>query len=369
MATGGAQKVLLDQAHWFYTQGEKVTAAFLYDKEDLHDTWQQKADWPIHNMGLWSAGTGKLHSLLNLIKGVWCLCRLLHQGRFDVIETFTHDSNMLVLPFAWLFRVPVRIATHHGVIENFPRGREWFHTWLVNLGIATVLVAVSTKTYQCAIHEKINPKRLVLIKNGIPPLSLEGINRPEVRKEAGVSSDEIFLLAVGRLVYQKAHETLVSAMRIVREKYPRVKLGICGDGVLRVELQKQIETLGLANSVTLLGRWDNVTKFLAAADIFVLPSRWEGLPIALLEAMSVGLPVVATNVEGVDDVITHGVQGLLVPVEDSTALANAILQLLYDQRLLHTLGTAARLQVMQNYTEDIMCEQYRTIMEKYLYSV
>ncbi|MBK8782818.1 MAG: glycosyltransferase [Anaerolineales bacterium] len=100
--------------------------------------------------------------------------------------------------------------------------------------------------------------------------------------------------------------------------------------VFCADLQSQIERLGLSSSVKLQGQTDDVARHLAAADVFILSSRWEGLPIALLEAMSAGLPSIATKVEGVDEVLVEGEHGLFVPVENPEALARAILQLLRD---------------------------------------
>jgi glycosyltransferase involved in cell wall biosynthesis len=107
-----------------------------------------------------------------------------------------------------------------------------------------------------------------------------------------------------------------------------------------------------------------VTEYLASADVFVMPSLWEGLPIALLEAMSAGLPVIATKVEGVEEVIVEGEHGLLVPIENTDALADAILQLLADPQLRRNMGTAAKEKVLDLYTADRMCEQYLALMLK-----
>ena len=95
-----------------------------------------------------------------------------------------------------------------------------------------------------------------------------------------------------------------------------------------------------------------------------MPSLWEGLPIALLEAMSAGLPVIATQVEGVEEVITEGENGLLVPIGDTAALADAILRLLADPPLRHKMGVASKEKVLASYTADQMCEQYLELMVK-----
>jgi len=366
MAVGGAQKVLLDQAHWFHDYGHKVFAVFYYDKEGVQSKWQANSDFPIIDLKAFKYGWMKIINVFLIAKGSFLLWRLLRREKIDVIETFTHDSNLLALPVAWLAGVPVRIATHHGIIENFPNWLGKVHTWLINHGIGQVLVAVSSRIREQAMLEGVDERRITVIKNGIDPLSLEGVNLSRFRKEAGLKEDDLFLLSVGRLVYQKAHSVLIQSMPALLEEFPNLKLGICGDGTLRKKLTVQIGELGLSESVKLLGIWDNVTGFLAVADIFVLPSRWEGLPIALLEGMSAGLPVVATNVEGVDEVVEDGEHGFLVPVEDVEELTKAILKLLKDKQLRLKMGAASKAHVLEYYTEDIMCEQYARTMIKLL---
>jgi glycosyltransferase involved in cell wall biosynthesis len=364
IVTGGAQKVLLDQAHWFHARGHKVTAAFFYDRDDLHKKWQAVSPFAVVNLNAFQKGRGAIQNSLSILQGLWRLWELLRREKFDVIETFTHDSNMLAMPLAWLARVPVRIATHHGIVAGIPRWRENLHAWMINNNIAHYIVAVSAMTRQKLLDEGIRAEHIVVIQNGIAPVPLEGVNRSQVRKEAGMGQDDLILLAVGRLVYSKAHEVLIAAMPAVLKKFPNAKVGICGDGVLRADLEAQIQSLSLSDSVKLLGTSDNVAKFLASADVFVMPSLWEGLPIALLEAMSAGLPVIATKVEGVEEVIVEGEHGLLVPIKDAGALANAIIQLLAAPQLRHKMGAASKAKVLELYTADRMCEQYLALMLK-----
>jgi glycosyltransferase involved in cell wall biosynthesis len=362
MATGGAQKVLLDQADWFQAHGYKVTAAFFYDRDDLYEKWRKAFPFPIVNLSDFKKGRGTFLNGLSILQGLWRLWKLLRRENFSVIETFTHDSNMLALPLAWMAGTPVRIATHHGIVDGIRPWREKLHAWMINHNLAQRIVAVSALTRQKLLEEGIQADRIVVISNGIMPVQVEDVDRSRVRKEMGIGADDPFLLAVGRLVHSKAHENLIAAMPAVLKKFPDAKVGICGDGVLRSKLEEQIYSLGLLDSVKLLGQSDHVAKFLASADVFVMPSLWEGLPIALLEAMSAGLPIIATRVEGVEEVVTEGEHGLLVPIGNIEALADAILRLLADPELRRKMGGACKAKVLAFYTADRMCEQYLNLM-------
>lgn len=362
MALGGAQKLLLDQARWFDAQGNRVTAAFFYDKQGLGERWRRGLGFELLTLTQIGSTGGLLAKAIGLLVGLVRLWSLLRRGRFDVIETFTYDSNLLALPLAWLAGVPVRIATHHGTIEGFPGWVERLHAWMINLGVASILVTVSNKTSEQAVRTGVKPEHIVAIPNGIPLIGPAALDRRQQRGQLGLGETDVLLLSVGRLVYQKGHEFLVRAMPAILSQIPGVKVMICGDGPLRAGLEREIESRELTASVSLQGNQSEITRFLDSADVFVLPSRWEGLPVALLEAMGSGLPVVATHVEGVEEVVQDQVQGLLVPPEDAGALEQALLKLIPRPELRAKMGQAARQRIEESYTIDIMCEKYRGVM-------
>lgn len=366
MAIGGAQRGLFDQAHWFKSHGCKVTVAFFYDKEDLHETWSHAVDFPVLNLRAYERGDSIPRQALRLTRSLWRLWRLLLRERFDVVETFTHDGNLLGLPLAWLARVPVRIATHRGKIESFPKWRQILHNLLINSGMARTLIAVSQQTRQLAIDEGVSADRITVIPNGVTPLDTLSVNRMECREELGLGEGDIFLLSVGRLTYQKGHEYLVQAMPQVIKRFPQAKAGICGEGPLRSQLQSQIMELGLSDHVKLLGSRVDVSPIFASADIFVLPSRWEGLSRALMEAMAAGIPVIASRVDGIRDLITDGVHGLLVSSEDPKSLEASILQLLEDPQMMKKMGAAAREHVLRVHSTDAMGQKHYDLILDFL---
>ena len=367
MAIGGAQRGLFDQARWFKSQGCKVVVAFFYDKEGFYEKWRQSADFPVHNFQAYERDVGFLRQGWLLINGLWRLWIMLVRERFDVVETFTHDSNLLGLPLAWLAGVPVRIATHRGKIEAFPRWRQVLHSVLINIGIAQTLIAVSEQTREQAVEEGIWESRITVIPNGVKPLDTSLVNRTAVRKELGLIEGDIFLLSIGRLTYQKGHEFLVQAMSNVVSRFPNARVGICGDGPLRSQLQTQIIESGLSNHVKLLGAWEDVSPLLASAEIFILPSRWEGLSRALMEAMAAGLPVIATQVDGIKGLITDGVNGLLVPSEKAEALGNSILQFIDNAEMRKRIAAAGQAHVLQVHSVEDMCRKYYDLILGFLH--
>ncbi len=326
MALGGAQRLLLDQAHWFQTHGHRVAAAFFYDKQGLSKTWGEAAAYPLFTLSRIGASGDWLARAVGLLTAMGSLWKRLRNEKFDVVETFTYDSNLLALPLAWLAGVPVRIATHHGIIEGFPRLLERLHSSLVNVGVASILVNVSRKVLEQAAAAGIRREHMTVIPNGIPTTEANPNQRVATRREFGLADDAVLVISVGRLVYQKGHEYLIQAMPAVVTRFPTVQVLICGEGPLRSQLEIQIARLDLGAHVHLLGNRLDIARFLAAADIFVLPSRWEGLPVALLEAMDAGLPVVATGVEGVEEVINKDSQGMLIAPEDARSLADSMIE-------------------------------------------
>jgi glycosyltransferase involved in cell wall biosynthesis len=361
MAIGGAQRVLLDQADWFHAHGYRVVVAFLYDRDNLYERWKASSAYPVYDLEAYKPGSGLPRQTLDLLGAMIRLWRLLLRERFDVIETFTFDSNIPGMILSWLAGVPLRIATHHGKVGNVSRLQEKLHLIIAKM-TASVIVAVSSQVCKDLVAAGLDARKIVVIPNGVNSSAPSEPTRAKVQDEFEADRGKVVLLSIGRLVYQKAHSVLIDAMQIVRAKATNVVLYIAGEGQLREPLEAQILEAGLGEYAHLLGNRIDIPELFTLTDIFVLPSRWEGLPMALLEAMDAGLPVVATKVEGVDEVVENDIQGLLVPPEDAPALAQAILQLVKDRALRKKMGALARKRVQAHYTTDVMCQQYLQIM-------
>jgi glycosyltransferase involved in cell wall biosynthesis len=214
-------------------------------------------------------------------------------------------------------------------------------------------VAVSSDV-AAAIERGIRPKRahVVTIPNGVSLERYRGrARRSEVRARVGVPEDAVLAICVAKLQRQKGHRYLVDALTSLAPRRPELHLLVVGDGPLADEIARLAEASGLAGRIHLAGQRRDVPELLRASDLFVLPSLWEGLPMALLEAMASGLPVVATNVSGTREVI-RGPQdgGVLVEPGSPAPLGEAIDRVVSDPRLRQSLGRAARRRVGGHYS-------------------
>lgn len=360
MEVAGAQRMLLSQARWFHKNGYSVKAIFFYDKQQLGENWQRENVFSVVALG-----HGK-PSPFALLAALINLFRMLRGT--DVLISFTPHSNLLSLPIAWLARVPIRIGTHHGHIEGSSKTLSWLHGRLTNSRICSAMVAVSAQVREYEIErEGARANRIIVIENGIEPFQDVEIlkrNRDQVRKQIGIEADTTLLLTVGRLTIQKGHTILLDAVPEIIKKHPKVKFVFAGDGPQKQTLQAKVSELDLADYVKFLGVWSEIPRLLFAADIFVQPSLWEGLSLALLEALQAGLPVVATRVEGVVDVVEDERHAILVAANDSAALATGIEKLLDDASLRKRLSENGQERVKAHYSVDAMCVAYEKLINE-----
>ncbi|HEY7523125.1 MAG TPA: glycosyltransferase [Candidatus Limnocylindrales bacterium] len=232
-------------------------------------------------------------------------------------------------------------------------------------------VAVSDEV-AASIAREIGPPadRISVIANGVDTERYPApVDRAAVRRELGLAEDATFLLSIGKLMRQKGHEILVEA--VARLDDPRLVVAIAGEGELRETIERRIGDAGVGDRVRLLGLRRDVPQLLAAADAFVLPSLWEGLPMALLEAMASGLPVLATDVSGTRQVLEDEAWGLLVPGGDAVRLAAGLRELLAVARSPErsaAMGKAARDRVVARFGVRSQAEAhaalYRSILER-----
>ena len=357
ITVGGAQRVLLDQAAWFWDRGCDVQAVFFYDKDGLAQEWSARNPFPITVLSTYQRGAGLGKNLGGILHGFFHLVKFLRQVRPDVIECFTHDADTLGLPAAWLAGVKRRFGTHHGQFAGQSGFARKLHTRIINSSLATGLICVSERARRQALEEGILPEKIRVIFNGVRPVTAEPSVRAAVRAELGLREDEVMVLNVGRLVPEKAQKNLVSAAEKLKNN-DRLRFFIAGDGPCRPELEAQIAKAGLKDSFRLLGNRSDVDRLLNAADLFVLYSDTEGMPVSLMEAMSAGLPCIASELEGIAQLIPDERYGTLIAAGDPGLLADAIRRVLADPERSAGQGKAAAVRIREGFSLEASCRQY-----------
>jgi glycosyltransferase involved in cell wall biosynthesis len=306
------------------------------------------------------------------IRAIVSLVAVLRSRRVDVLHAHLFYASLFATPVARLAGVPVVLETPH-VREHWRRG--WLKgRFVVDRLIGRLVdayVAVSAANARYLVEEKRLPAgKVVVIHNGCD-LNRFAPDRPVpagLRRGLGLGETDPLLIVVGRLEPQKGHRVLLDALPAIRERHPQARLVCVGDGSLRDGLEAVVRDRGLTDAVRFVGYRDDVADWLALADVVVLPSLWEGLPLAAVEALAAGRAVVATAVDGTPEVVVDGRTGLTVPPGDVESLAAAVCRLLGDPGLRHRLGQAGRAWVQERFGQDRQVRQtealYRALWER-----
>jgi glycosyltransferase involved in cell wall biosynthesis len=278
------------------------------------------------------------------------LVRLLRRDPVDVLHSHMFGSNVWGTVLGRLNRVPVIVAHEHTwSYEGQPHrrlvDRELIARW------ASVFLAVSREDRRRMIEvEGISPDDVRFLPIGIPPLPAP--SGRDVRAELGIGPAAPLVGTVCELRPQKALEVLFEAATLLRERAPELRVLVAGDGPDRERLERLVRRHGLESVVTLLGLRRDVPDLLAAFDVCVCCSDFEGSPLAVMEYMAAGRPVVATRVGGVPELVLDGVTGCLVPRRDPAALADAVAGLLADPGRRRRLGDQGRLRQRREFDLD-----------------
>ena len=299
------------------------------------------------------------------------MCQLILREKPDIVHTHLFKSDLHGRLAARLCGVPVVISTSHNNdvwARRFPLGS--FYGFTAKLTDKVIAVSNEVREYQIQ-YTGISPHKIIVIDNGV------NVQRFADQEDAGLSLRHEFQISVGtpligiigRLQPQKDHENFLKAAVQIRSKLPDARFLVVGDGPLREELMAQAQTLGLGSSVIFCGIRQDIPAVMAAIDLLVISSKWEGLPVTLLEGMAACRPVVSTAVGGVPNVVADGQAALLVPPEDSLALANACLRILQDPALAQSLAQAGYERVKNQFSLDAMIGKtlnlYEELLENY----
>jgi glycosyltransferase involved in cell wall biosynthesis len=281
------------------------------------------------------------------------LVSLLRRERVDVLHSHKFGSNVWAALLAPLARTPVLVAHEHTWSYEGQPLRRFLDRRLV-APRADVVVTVSREDRRRMIAiERVDPAKVTFVASGVVARPPSG--RRDVRAELGIGADTPLVGAVCGLRPQKALDVLVRAAALLEREVPGVRVAVVGEGPERSRLERLVAELGLGDSVALLGPWHpgDVPDFVAALDVAVSSSDFEGTPLAVMEYMAAGTPVVATAVGGVPDLIDRGVHGLLVPPRDPEALSGAIAELLHDRERARELGRRAQERQRREFDFDV----------------
>lgn len=275
----------------------------------------------------------------------WC-----RRKRIAVVQTCDFYANVFALPGAALARVPVRIGSRRELNPDKSAAQIW----------------LQRQAYRCATKVVANSQaaRCILEEEGLAPESIavipNGVDLPSFAERDGFRPVRT-IVTVANLRPEKSHETLLaSAAEVVRE-HPELRFRIVGDGSRRGELERRAHAWGLEAHVEFLGHREDVPALLREADAFVLPSRSEAFPNSVVEAMAAGLPVVASAVGGLLELIDDGRTGLLVPPGDPEKLTGALRRLIQQPEQAAAMGRAARDDVRRRYAFERMVAAFEEL--------
>ncbi|MGB8061937.1 MAG: glycosyltransferase [Candidatus Sulfotelmatobacter sp.] len=292
--------------------------------------------------------------------GIYQMLRLamfLRRGGFQIVHTHDLYANLLGIPAAVLARVPVIISSQRDLAHldlYRTRRRVWLRR-LQNLSTA-VLTNANAVRDAVAAEKRIAASKLRVIYNGVD-LERFSAKTPDRSWLAPNAAQEKWIVLVGNMHSNvKGHPCLIAAASAVVGEFPGVRFLLAGDGEQRQNFEQQVAQLGLQGNFLFLGRRDDVPRLLASCDIAVLPSKAEGLPNAVLEYLAAGLPTVASRVGGNAEIVQDGKTGLLVPPDDPSALAEALLRLLRDPGFAVNLAHGGREYVTSEFSFRRMIE-------------
>lgn len=285
--------------------------------------------------------------IISLIRLFYDLLKYLKYNKIQVVQSHLRHANQLGVIAGLLTHTPAFPTIHNTNIHLDRRPKTDIRVYILKFidsfvyRISYKIVTVSKEVKQIiSKHYHINPDRIIVLKNGIHFISAPKLTRFTIKPDADYP---LRILSVGRLTHQKAFEVLIlSAASLIKKGFKHFSVIIAGEGEDRSKLETLISRLELTEHVFLAGVRHDIYDLMAESDIFVIPSRFEGLSIAMIEAMAVGLPIIASNAPGLNTYINHEVNGLLFPIENHDELSKLILRLASSKNLYKRLSIGSR---------------------------
>lgn len=300
------------------------------------------------------AGIGPLKTITPW--GVWRLAKIMREKQIDVVQTRLFLGNTIGRLAAVLAGVPVIVAAEHSTYFD----KTIFHRRIDRLLIGKTerIVAVSQAVAEfTSRQEMIAPDLFTVVYNGLDLENFKVSAGKRIRQELGIAPDAPVLGSVARLIEEKGFTDFVSLLPQIVKKEPKVVFLLVGDGPERVAIQKVAQQAQVADRVVFTGERNDVPELLSAMDLFVLPSRREGLPTAVLEAMATGICVLTNDLPQFKEIVTDGKDGRIVDFADRKRVAETIVKLLADGDRRRTLAAAGNRRA-QDFSVKRMVDSY-----------
>lgn len=364
---GGAEKILCELATHLYRQGTQVAVCSLKAKGPFAEALEA-AGIEVHSLNT-SDAPGWRGSLSYLL----CLRRLISviQGfKPQIVHAFLFRANLLSRVASWLCRAPANISSIR-IIEGERPFYFRLDGWTSFMVTQHLAVSERVKEATCQ-RSGIRPDKVKVIYNGVDlrqcgqPRLDEGSTQSRLATELGIRSTDMVCGTVARLRPQKGVDSLLRGFAILGRHFPALKLLIVGDGPEQPALENLAAQVAIRDRVIFAGLATPPWPYLRLMDVFVLPSLYEGLPNAVLEAMSLGVPVVATDVGGVGEIIEDQRTGLLIRPQDPEAIVRAVALLLEQPERAREISEAAKQVVLTRFSLDRMLNEYDVLYEELL---
>lgn len=309
----------------------------------------------------------EIHPWVDL-QSIMALYRLMRSNDYDVIHLHSSKAGFVGRLAAKLNGIPT-VYTPNGFYFLQADQANWKNSFFLGLeriaGFATdCLIAVSQSEYEAALKAKlVSSSKLRVIPNAICYEDFQPDPAPayQMRVKLGLSPQQFVVGVISRYIPQKDPYTIIEVAAKVFEHQPNVVFVWCGEGEMRSAVEQRTRDLGIHDKFLFLGFRKDVLSIMQAFDLFLLASIFEGLPYTLLETMSMGIPIVATEVVGTKDVVTHGETGLLVPPKRADLLASAVLDLISDPDQRKRLGDSARTMIHSKFNVETMVRNIESV--------
>jgi glycosyltransferase involved in cell wall biosynthesis len=342
-ALAGAERVLLNYFDHHDPRNYSVRLASYLNHRHLDNSFTtalKEKGIPYETIVIGNAG---------LVTDLRKTVNVLRRQPIDILHTHGYCSDLLGLIAARLCHVPI-VSTLHGWTPVSLKLRGYQLLDRISLRHFNAIVCVSKPLHQELLRFGIRPERLTYLPNAVGIPHLPHGPAADLRQQLHCKPQDKLILSVGRLSPEKGLNLLLTSFAGKFKSRPDMRLVIAGEGPQKEELLELAGRLGITEQVLFPGFVSDVSSYYAAADLFVMPSLTEGLPIALLEAMAAGLPVIATAVGGIPDIVRNGKDGCLVPRGDVAQLASMMEAVTANCDLAKNLGTEARETVRQHFS-------------------